>query len=364
MQDFQISNKTKLLFRNDPSEEIANFTKNKKVLFVYGGGSVHKNGCYDDVKASVLKGQGQFFEFGNASREITDIQKGVQFCKENKIECLIGAGGASVMDAAKVISIGSYNDDFWERIKSEKGVEELQHLPLILIPTYPSSGSEYDDAAVVSEKERFNLTWGINSDLAILVPKYSISLNQEMTSYSSLVTITQLSSFIVCDRNPISYDFGISVVKNVLKAAQTLKTKLDDLTARSVILYAASISKSGWIGLDKEVDFSLDFYMIQFIMETLFNESYRKTLTILFPRLLKHIAIKYKNDVKKFLNDAFGFNGPVDDSINKLIQLFSDFGVDMYLHKDFTEEKLAQIPNKSKLSKEEISTIFKNSIKI
>ena len=112
MQDFQISNKTKLLFRNDPSEEIANFTKNKKVLFVYGGGSVHKNGCYDDVKASVLKGQGQFFEFGNASREITDIQKGVQFCKENKIECLIGAGGASVMDAAKVISIGSYNDDF------------------------------------------------------------------------------------------------------------------------------------------------------------------------------------------------------------------------------------------------------------
>lgn len=363
MEDFTICNETKLLFRNDPTQEIANFTKNKKVLFVYGGGSVKKNGCYEEVKNSVLKEKGQFFEFGGASREITDIQKGVQLTKEKNIDVLIGAGGASVMDATKIISFGHYNSDFWDKVKGGEGLADMKHLPFILIPTYPSSGSEYDDAAVVTEKDQFSLTWGITAESAILVPKYSLSLDKEMTAYSSLVTLTQLSSFVVGDTNPISYDFGISVIKNVLNAAQTLQTKPDDLQARSVILYAASISTSGWIGLDKKNDFSLDFYMVQFILETLFEESYRKTLTILFPRMLKHISIKHENKVKKFLADAFGFNGNVDDSINKLIQLCSDFGVDMYLHKDFTEEQLDKIPNKSSLTKEEISEILRNSIK-
>ena len=50
MKDFQLRNDTKLLFRNDPTADLAALTEGKKVLFVYGGGSVKTNGCYDDVK--------------------------------------------------------------------------------------------------------------------------------------------------------------------------------------------------------------------------------------------------------------------------------------------------------------------------
>lgn len=96
-------NSIKLLFRNNPSEDLEKITANKKVLFVYGGGSVHKNGCYDDIKNSVTKSKGQFFEFANVSREIADIDKAIKYSKDNNIELLIGAGGASVMDATKII---------------------------------------------------------------------------------------------------------------------------------------------------------------------------------------------------------------------------------------------------------------------
>lgn len=362
MQDFEIGNPTKLLFRNDPIEDISTFSKGKKVLFIYGGGSVHKNGCYDDVKKGVLQQSGQFYEFGNASRLISDIQKGVKLCKDNQIDLLIGAGGASVMDATKVISVGCLNDDYTDKIKDGNGVENLKHLPFLLIPTYPSSGSEYDNAAVLTENNQFFLTWGINPEKALLVPKYALSLNKEMTSYSSLVTLVQVCSFVLGDKNPISYDFGISVIKNVLNAAKKLKNKPEDLQARSVILYAASISTSNWIGQGREIDFATDIYMIQFIMESLFEESYRKTLTILFPRWLKHIAIKHEDDVKRLVKDAFGFDGNIDDSLNKVIQLFSDFGIDMYLHKEFSKEKFDTIQNKSTLSKDEIEVIFRNSI--
>lgn len=139
----------------------------------YRGGSVHTNGCYEDVKAAVQKGGGHFYEFSKASREITDIQRCIQYAKDKEVEILIGAGGASVMDAAKIISFGFYNDEYWELIKKDTPLSDQKHLPIILIPTYPSSGSEYDDSAVATDKEYYGLSWGLTTETAILVPKYS-----------------------------------------------------------------------------------------------------------------------------------------------------------------------------------------------
>lgn len=362
MQDFQIQSNTKLLFRSNPIDEIANITANKKVLFVYGGVSVHKNGCYEDVKAGVQKGKGQFFEFGNASRELSDIQRGIQFTKEKQVDILIGAGGASVMDATKIISFGYCNDKYWELIKSDTPLSDQRHLPLILIPTYPSSGSEYDDSAVGTEKDYFGLAWGLTAETALLVPKYSLSLNSEMTTYSSLVTLTQLCIATLGDKNPVSYDMGVSVIKNVLKAAQKLKTDPNDLNARGVILYGASISTSSWLGLGKANNYSFDIYHVEIIAEVLFNETYRKALTIVFPRILKIFAKYHEEDVKKLLNDAFGFGGSIDESVNKVIQLFAGFGIEMKFSGEFSEEKMSKILNRSNLSKEDVTFILKDSL--
>ena len=88
---------------------------------------------------------------------------------------------------------------------------------------------------------------------------------------------------VLGDKNPISYDLGISVIKNVLKATHELKNNPNDLKSRGIILYGASISTSEWIGLGKETDFASDFYCLEIILEILFNSTYRKSLTALFP---------------------------------------------------------------------------------
>ena len=363
MKDFQIGNSTKLLFRNDPLDDLAKLTSGKRVMFVYGGGSVRTNGCYDDVIASVKKGNGHFFEFANASRELSDIQKGIQLTKENQIELLIGAGGASVMDATKIISFGHYNDNYWDLIKNDKYLEGYRHIPLILIPTYPSSGSEYDDSAVGTDKGYFGLAWGLTSEHSILVPKYSLSLNREMTTYSSLVTLVQLCIAILGDKNPISYDFGISVIKNVLKAAKKLKTDPNDLNSRGVILFGASISTSSWVGLGKEKNYAFEIYYIEIVAEVLFNTNYLKDLTIVFPQVLKFFAKSHEDDIRSLLHDAFGFDGSIDDSLSKIVQLFEEFNIDMKFNESFSDEKLSKIENKSSLTVEELSAILKNSVK-
>lgn len=263
MKDFQLRNDTKLLFRNDPVADLTALTSKKKVLFVYDGGSAKKNGCYDDVKKAVESAGGIFYELADASRELEDIKRGIQLVKENGIELAIGAGGASIMDCAKLIAFGTYHtDDLWAYVKAEKNPYGLKKLPLILMPTYPSSGSEYGLGAVSADSRTgdFGTAFGIAADTAILVPKYSKSLSTEMTAYTGLVTLVQLSASTIGDTNPVSYDIGISVIRNVLSAAKKLKENPSDSDARGVILYGASISTSGRLGLGKEENYAYDIY--------------------------------------------------------------------------------------------------------
>lgn len=86
------------------------------------------------------------------------------------------------------------------------------------------------------------------ADTAILVPKYSMALGTEMTAYTGLVTLVQLSASTIGDRNSVSYDINISVIRNVLAAVKKLKENSEDSDARCVILYGASISTSDRLG--------------------------------------------------------------------------------------------------------------------
>lgn len=366
MKDFQLRNDTKLLFRNDPVADLAALTAGQKVLFVYGGGSVKKNGCYDDVKKAVEQSGGVLYELGNASRELTAIEEGIRLVKENGIELVIGAGGANIMDCAKLTAFGAcHADDLWDYVKGKKNPYGLQKLPLILMPTYPSSGSEYGMGAVSADSRTgdFGTAFGITADTAILVPKYSMSLGTEMTAYTGLVTLVQLSASTIGDRNPVSYDIGISVIRNVLAAAKRLKENREDSDARGVILYGASISTSGRLGLGKEENYAYDIYELEFIPEVLYGATYRKSLTTLFPRFLKAMAKYHDSDIRRYFKDAFGYEGSIEESADKLAGLFAELGVDMYFDGEVSAEAIKGIDIETMLSVDEVTDIVSECLR-
>lgn len=366
MKDFQLRNDTKLLFRNDPVKDLSELTTGKKVLFVYGGGSAKKNGCYDDVKKAVESASGSLYELGNASRELTAIEEGIRLVKENEIELVIGAGGANIMDCAKLIAFGTYHtDDLWAYVKAEKNPYGLEKLPLILLPPYPSSGSEYGMGAVSADSRTgdFGTAYGITADTAILVPKYSMSLGTEMTAYTGLVTLVQLSASTIGDRNPVSYDIGISVIRNVLAAVKRLKENPEDSDDRGVILYGASISTSGRLGLGKEENFAYDIYELEFIPEVLFGSTYRKSLTTLFPRFLKAMANYHDSDIRRYFKDAFGYEGSVEESAAKMVELFAELGVDMYFDGEVSVEAVKGINIATLFSANEVTDIVKECLR-
>lgn len=366
MKDFGLRNDTKLLFRNDPVKDLTELTTGKKVLFVYGGGSAKKNGCYDDVKIAVEASGGAFYELAGASRELSRIEEGIRLVKEHNIDLVIGAGGANIMDCAKLTAFGAcHENDLWSYVKGKKNPYGERKLPLILMPTYPSSGSEYGLGAVSADERTgdFGTAYGIPADVAILVPKYSMSLGTEMTAYTGLVTLVQLSASTIGDTNPVSYDIGISVIRNVLAAVKKLKENPMEADARGVILYGASISTSGRLGLGKVENYPYDIYEVEFIPEVLYGSTYRKSLTTLFPRFLKVMAKYHEADIRRYFKDAFGYEGSIEESVDKMVGLFGSLGVDMYFDGEVSVESVKEIKIATLLSADEVTDIVKECLR-
>lgn len=94
MKDFQLRNDTKLLFCNDPVHDLADLTRGRNVLFVYGGGSVKNNDRYADLKDACTANDAVLFEAPGSSCEKTAIEAGIRLAKDNEIDLVIGAGGA------------------------------------------------------------------------------------------------------------------------------------------------------------------------------------------------------------------------------------------------------------------------------
>lgn len=268
----------------------------------------------EDVKNAVESAGGTFYELVDASRELETIEKGIQLVKENGIELVIGAGEANIMDCAKLIAFGTYHaDDLWAYVKAEKNPYGLKKLPLLLMPTYPSSGSEYGMGAVSADSRTgdFGTAYGITADTAILVPKYSMTLGTEMTAYTGLVTLVQLSASTIGDKNPVSYDI----------------------------------------------------YELEFIPEVLYGASYRKSLTTLFPRFLKAMAKYHAADIRSYFRDAFGYEGSIEESADQMLRLFAQLGIDMYFDGKVSEDRIKKIEIATLLSPKEVTGIMKDCLR-
>lgn len=360
MKDFTFRNDTRLFFCNDIETTITDIARNRKVMFVYGGGSVKRNGCYEDVARALEKAGVPFVEYGGSSREFAKIEEGIRTARQNGVTMIIAAGGASVMDSAKLIAFGFYHEaDLWDYLKG-KASYGLERLPLALIPTYPSSGSENGLGAVSVDSRNgdFGTAYGIPADYAILCPKHSLSLDKEMTAYTGLVTLVQLSACVLGDRNRMSYDAGISYIKNVYEALCTLQNNPEDLDARGVIMLGASLSTSSRIGIGKEETFAYDIYELEFLPEQLFGSTYRRSLTSVFPKFLEVMGRHHAEYVSKYYLDAFGFDSSIEESSRRLAELFASFGVDMQFDGKIEREQVDSIPCATELSKDEVFEII------
>ena len=151
-------------------------------MITYGGGSVTRNGIYDQVKAA-LKGR-KFIEFWGieANPHVETLRKAIEVGKSENINYLLAVGGGSVLDGTKLIAAGIASDeDAWDIVL--KGVAEKQ-IPFASVLTVPATGSEMNGGAVVTRAEtREKFAFGGDyPQFSILDPEVTYSLSRHQVA--------------------------------------------------------------------------------------------------------------------------------------------------------------------------------------
>jgi len=155
-------------------------------MLAYGGGSIKKNGIYDEVMESLKKAGKNIIEFSGITANPTyaKVLEGARLARENKVELILGVGGGSVMDCCKAISMAAvYNGDIWADFWARPGIIEFEPLPLGVIVTVAGTGSEMNGGAVITN-ETLKIKTGrdypkCNPKFTLMDPAYTYTRSQE-----------------------------------------------------------------------------------------------------------------------------------------------------------------------------------------
>ena len=298
MKDFIFSNTTKVYFGKDQlqhlSEEISKF--GKKVLLVYGGGSIKRIGLYDRVMEELNKAGMTVFELPGVepNPHNTTVNKGAAICKKEGIDVVLAVGGGSTIDATKAIAATAKyeGDDCWDIITGKAFVPD--NLPIVTVLTLSATGSEMDIGGVISNVElndkqpMFGPT--LRSNVSFLDPTNTFSVNAYQTASGSvdiMAHVFDVAYFSAQEEMDMLTRMQEEVLKTVVKYAPVAIDKPDDYEARANLMWASSWALNGFLfsGISQDAV----CHMIEHEVSAFYNITHGHGLAIIIPKWLTYI---------------------------------------------------------------------------
>ncbi|HDR7725653.1 TPA: iron-containing alcohol dehydrogenase, partial [Bacillus cereus] len=312
MQNFVFRNPTKLIFGKGQLEqlktEIPQF--GKKVLLVYGGGSIKRNGIYDNV-ISILKDiNAEVFELTGVepNPRVSTVKKGIQICKENGVEFILAVGGGSVIDCTKAIAAGSkYDGDVWDIVTKKTFANEA--LPFGTVLTLAATGSEMNAGSVITNWET-NEKYGWGSPVtfpqfSILDPVHTTSVPKDQTIYGMVDIMSHvLEQYFHHGTNTELQDrYCEAVLKTVIETAPKLLSDLENYEHRETILYCGTMALNGILAMGVKGDWAT--HNIEHAVSAVHDIPHGGGLAILFPNWMKHVVEENVSRFKQFAIRVF-----------------------------------------------------------
>jgi hypothetical protein len=297
MDNFIYRNPTKLLFGKDQIDalpkEVARY--GKKVLLVYGGGSVKRNGIYDVVLEKLKAAGAEVHELPGVepNPRVSTVRKGVEICKREGIEFLLALGGGSTIDCTKAIAVGAKSDaDIWEIVT--KKVKPQEALPLGTILTLAATGSEMNTSSVITNwetKEKHG--WGsvlVYPKFSILDPAYTFTVPKDQTIYGIVDTMSHVFEhyFHRTPNTPMQDRFCESILQTVMETAPKLLQEPENYEYREVIMLASTYALNGMINVGLKGDWAT--HNLEHAVSAVHDIPHGGGLAILFPNWMKHVV--------------------------------------------------------------------------
>lgn len=290
-------NPTAVEFGEGKIESIVNYIdKNQKILVVYGGGSIKKNGVFEQV-SKALEGY-TWFEFSGVepNPSVETLNKAVEFIKENKIDFVLAVGGGSVIDGSKYIVAASvYEGDGWDFLEG-KTIEKA--LPLGAILTLPATGSESNPTAVISKystnEKRYFASPLVFPKFAVLDSTVMNSLDDRQLA-NGLVDafVHTCEQYLTYPNSSLLHDgYAQTILKGLHTLAQDWQNRRTALWQENLMLLANQ-ALNGFIGSGVPQDWAT--HMIGHELTAFYGLDHARSLAVVQPHLLR-VMIKDKQE--------------------------------------------------------------------
>jgi NADP-dependent alcohol dehydrogenase len=337
MNNFMFHNPTKIIFgRNTISELQHEISKDRKILLLYGGGSIKNNGVYDQVKEALAGYDMTEFNGIEANPQYSTCMKAVQVVKENDIDFLLSVGGGSVLDATKFIAAASCYDgaDAWSLMSNWDQVTAA--IPLGCVLTLPATGSESNPNTVISRKETGEKLALINTQLfpqfSILDPKTTLTLPVRQIANgvvdAFVHTIEQYMTYPV--NAPLQDRYSESILLTLIEAGPKALENPQDYDTRATIMWAATLALNLLNGSGVPQDWQT--HSIGHELTALHGIDHARTLSIVLPAVLKHQRDAKSGKLIQYGKRVWGIrendkNKAADLAIKMTVTFFKQMGV-------------------------------------
>lgn len=295
MNAFSFYNPVKLIFGKGQLEAVKKELPKygKKVLVVYGGGSIKKNGLYDEVMATLAEADLEVFELGGVepNPRISTARKGIEICKNEGIDMLLAVGGGSVIDCTKLIACGApYDGDAWDFVSRKAQPKEA--LPFGTVLTLAATGSEMNSGSVITNEEtQEKYGWGSPLSFpkfSILDPTYTMSVPKDHTVYGIVDMMSHIFEqyFNNATNTPVQDRMCEGVLKAVIETAPKLLEDLQSYEHRETILFAGTMGLNNILQMGYNGDWAT--HNIEHAVSAVYDIPHAGGLAILFPQWMRH----------------------------------------------------------------------------
>ena len=346
MMNFEFKNPTKIIFGKGEIEKITTeIPADSKILLLYGGGSIKKNGIYEQVKTA-LKGF-EVEEFGGipANPEYAVLKKALTVIKEKQITFLLAVGGGSVIDGTKFLSSASEykGNNAWDIL--DKSIPTLKGMPFGTVLTLPATGSEMNSGAVITRAEtKQKLTMGgpgLFPVFSILDPSVVKSIPQRQIANGLADAFTHvLEQYMTYPAGGLLQDrLAESILETLIEVAPFILKDPTDYNAASNFMWSCTMALNGLIQKGVPSDWAI--HIMGHELTALFGIDHARTLAILTGSHYSYNFETKKEKLAQYTTRVWGVTeGTIDEKakegIEKTIAFFQSLGIKTKLS-DYTE---------------------------
>ena len=337
MNNFEFKNPTKIIFgKNKIADLSKEIPAKSKILMLYGGGSIKKNGIYDQVKKALSSFE--LIEFGAipANPEYSILMEALKVIKSQKITFLLAVGGGSVIDGTKFIAAAADYDGEtpWDILTNGKPV--LKAMPFGTVLTLPATGSEMNSGFVLTRKEtKEKLAAGgpaLFPLFSILDPQVVSSIPQKQIANGLADAYTHvLEQYMTYPNDALLQDrFAESILQTLVEVAPVILKDPSDFQAASNFMWCCTMALNGLIGQGVPQDWAV--HMMGHELTALFGIDHARTLAIIAPSHYRYNLDAKKIKLAQYAERIWGVTkGTIDErakaGIDKTEEFFHSLGI-------------------------------------